>query len=99
MLSPSVRYEFYMNNGHAYYHLGDDSVNFHTCEEGTVSVNGINANSMFSLAKQSLCGHQPVFAELSTGKKQLDEAKEMVTALNNFINSHNQEQSKDDNAN
>tara|TARA_R110001592_G_C12966000_1_gene732799 strand:- start:588 stop:881 length:294 start_codon:yes stop_codon:yes gene_type:complete len=97
MLTPSVRYEFYMNNSHAYYCLGDDSVNFHTCDEGTISVNGINANSMFSLAKQALCGHQPVFSELSTGKKQLDEAKEMVTALNNFIdNSYNPEQTKDD---
>ena len=96
MLSPKVRYEFYMNNGHAYYHLGDDSVNFHACEEGTISVNGINANNMFSLANQALCGHQPVFAELSVSKKQLDEAKEMVTALNNFINSHNPEQTKDD---
>ena len=97
MLSPSVRYEFYMNNSHAYYYLGDDSVNFHTCDEGTVSINGVNADSMFSLAKNALCGNQPLFAELSVSKKNLAYAKEMVVALNNFIdNSHNSEQTNDD---
>ena len=86
-----------MNNSHAYYHLGDDSVNFHSCDEGTVSVNGINADSMFNLAKQALCCQQPLFSELTVSKKNLEYAKEMVTALNNFIdNSYNPEQTKDD---
>ena len=99
MLTPSVRYEFYMNNSHAYYYLGDDSVNFHTCDEGTISANGINADSMFSLCKNALCANQPLFAELSVSTKNLAYAKEMVTALNNFIdNSYNPEQAKDDNA-
>ena len=97
MLSPSVRYEFYMSGCHAYY-LGDDSVNFHTCDEGTISINGMNADSYVQpLCKNALCGNQPLFAELSVSKKNLAYAKEMVTALNNFIdNSHNPEQTKDD---
>ena len=97
MLSPSVRYEFYMSGCHAYYYLGDDSVNFHTCDEGAISINGMNADSMFSLSKNALCGNQPLFAELSVNKKTLASAKEMVEALNNFIdNSYNPEQTKDD---
>jgi len=97
MLTPSVRYEFYMSGCHTYYYLGDDSVNFHRCDEGTISVNGVNADNMFSLAKSALCGDQPLFAELSTSKKNLAYAREMVVALNNFIdNSHNPEQTKDD---
>lgn len=86
-----------MSGCHAYYYLGDDSVNFHTCDEGTISINGMNADSMFSLSKNALCGNQPLFAELSVNKKTLASAKEMVVALNNFIdNSYNPEQTKDD---
>ena len=99
MLSPTVRYDFYISGCHAYYHLGDDSVNFDTCDEGTISINGVNADNMFSLCKNALCANQPLFAELSVSKKNLEYAKEMVTALNNFILfSHNPEQAKDDNA-
>ena len=83
--SPSVMYTYYMRNASAYWAQCDDSLNLHDCEDNTICINGVDANAMFMTCRNALCSKNSVFEELSTKPHVLESAKEMIAALQKYV--------------
>ena len=83
--SPSVMYTYYMRNASAYWAQCDDSLNIHDCEDNTICINGVDANAMFMTCRNALCSKRSVFDELTTKPHVLESAKEMIAALQKYV--------------
>ena len=98
MNAPDITYEFHISNAHAHWSIHSDGVHItESASESGVHVTGVNADAMFAMCRNALaCNREySVFKELSNKPHQLNSAKEMVKALNEYIASQeSQEESK-----
>jgi hypothetical protein len=90
MQAPDITYEFHVQGAHAHWSIHTDGVHItEATSESGVHVTGVNADAMFSMCRNALaCSREySVFHELSNKPHQLASAKEMVKALNEYIQS------------
>ena len=90
MQAPDITYEFHIRGAHAHWSIHSDGVHITESDsESGVHVTGVNADAMFSMCRNALaCNREySVFKELSNKPHQLNSAKEMVKALNTYIES------------
>ena len=90
MQAPDITYEFHVQGAHAHWSIHSDGVHItEATSESGVHVTGVNADAMFSMCRNALaCSREySVFHELSNKPHQLNSAKEMVKALNEYIQS------------
>ena len=86
MLSqPSVMYTYYMQDASVFWAECDDSINLHDNEDNTICINGINADAMFMACRNALCSKRNVFGELKTKDHTINSAKEMIEALQKYV--------------
>lgn len=86
MLStPSVMYTYYMKNASVFWAQCDDSINLHDCEDNTICINGVDADAMFLACRNALCSKRNVFEELTDKDHILTSAKEMIEALQKYV--------------
>ena len=86
MLSqPSVMYTYYMKDASVFWAECDDSINLHDYEDNTICINGINADAMFLACRNALCSKNSVFVELKTKDFTIKSAKEMIEALQKYV--------------
>ena len=83
--SPSVMYTYYMKDASVYWAECDDSINLHDCEDNAICINGVNATAMFMACRNALCSKRNVFEELSDKPHILNSAKEMIEALQKYV--------------
>ena len=97
MLSqPSVMYTYYMKDASAYWAQCDDSLNLHDCEDNTICINGINATAMFMACRNAMCSKNSVFGELKTKDHTIESAKEMIAALQKYVDKNDTTTTEDD---
>ena len=58
------------------------------CTDDTISINGVDADSAFMMCRNMMCSFKPMFSELKADDHQIKYAKEMLTALGNFVAGH-----------
>ncbi len=90
MNAPDITYEFYIQGAHAHWSIHSDGVHItEATSESGVHVTGVNADAMFAMCRNAIaCNREySVFHELSNKPHQLNSAKEMVKALNTYIQS------------
>ena len=86
MLSqPSVTYTYYMKDASVFWAECDDSINLHDYEDNTICINGVDATSMFMACRNALCSNRNVFNELTTKDHVIKSAKEMIEALQKYV--------------
>jgi len=89
MLSqPSVMYTYYMKDASVFWAECDDSINLHDYEDNTICINGVNADAMFLACRNALCSKRSVFAELKTKDHTINSAKEMIEALQKYVDNN-----------
>ena len=90
MQAPDITYEFHISGAHAHWSIYSDGIHITEAEsESGVHVTGVKADAMFAMCRNALaCNSEySVFKELSNKPHQLISAKEMVKALNEYIQS------------
>ena len=86
MLSqPSVMYTYYMQDASVFWAECDDSINLHDHEDNTICIHGVDATAMFSACRNALCSNRNVFNELKTKDHTINSAKEMIKALQKYV--------------
>ena len=86
MLSqPSVMYTYYMKDASVFWAECDDSINLHDYEDNTICIHGVDATAMFMACRNALCSNRSVFAELKTKDNTINSAKEMIEALQKYV--------------
>ena len=83
--SPSVMYTYYMKDASVFWASCDDSINLHDYEDNTICINGIDADAMFMACRNALCSKNSVFEELKTKDRTIESAKEMIAALQKYV--------------
>tara|TARA_R110001606_G_scaffold229108_1_gene377093 strand:- start:450 stop:704 length:255 start_codon:yes stop_codon:yes gene_type:complete len=63
----------------------DNSINLHDYEDNTICVNGVDADAMFMACRNALCSKTSLFEELKTKKRTVESAKEMIEALQKYV--------------
>ena len=97
MLSqPSVMYTYYMKDASVFWADCDDSINLHDYEDNTICINGVDANSMFMACRNALCSKRNVFEELTDKPHIIDSAKEMIAALQKYVDKNDTTTTEDD---
>ena len=94
---PSTLYTYHIADASAFWHMCDDSLNIHGdgCDDG-ICIHGVKADTFFQMARNGMCCNQPCFNELSNKPYQLDMAKEMRTALDNYIKAQEANEKSDE---
>ena len=99
MRAPEISYEFYIKDAHPHWSIHCDAIHITECgdSEGGVTVNGVNANAMFMMCRNALaCKHEySIFKELSNTPQQVDRAKEMIAALQSFVDANTTKETDD----
>ena len=95
MLSPTVSYTFFLKDAHMFYCKHDDSMNFCADDEGRVEIAGISARTMFTCARNALCGGDNILKELEGKPYQLEAAREMIEALEGFLDAYKTDETND----
>ena len=83
--SPSVMYTYYMKDASVFWAECDDSINLHDCEDNTICIHGVDADAMFMACRNALCSWASVFGELKTKDHTIKSAKEMIEALQKYV--------------
>ena len=97
MLSqPSVMYTYYMKDASVFWADCDDSINLHDYEDNTICINGINATAMFMACRNAMCSKNSVFGELKTKDHTIESAKEMIAALQKYVDKNDTTTTEDD---
>ena len=94
MNAPDLTYEFYIRDAHAHWSIHSDGIHITECDsESGVTVNGVKADKMFMMCRNALaCKREySVFHELSNKPYHINAAKEMIAALQSYVD----EQTKD----
>ena len=100
MLSqPSVMYTYYMKDASVYWAQCDDSINLHDYEDNTICINGVDADAMFGACRNALCSKNSVFKELKTKKHTIAQAKEMIKALQEYVDNNDTTTTEEEDAN
>jgi hypothetical protein len=84
---PDTLITYRIKDASIFWHICDDSINVYdtSCEDG-ICIHGIDANAIFQMMRNAMCASQPCFKELRNADYQVDQAKEMITALTNYVN-------------
>jgi hypothetical protein len=84
---PDTLITYRIKDASIFWHICDDSINVYdtSCEDG-ICIHGIDANAIFQMMRNAMCANQPCFKELRNADYQVDQAKEMITALTNYVN-------------
>ena len=85
---PSVMYTYYMKNASVFWAQCDDSINLHDYEDNTICINGVDADAMFNACRNALCSKNNVFGELKTKDHTIAQAKEMIVALQEYVDNN-----------
>ena len=86
MLSqPSIMYTYYMKDASIFWAECDNSINLHDYEDNTICINGVDSNAMFTACRNALCSKNSVFGELKTKDHTIKSAKEMIEALQKYV--------------
>jgi hypothetical protein len=88
MNAPDIIYEFYIKDAHARWSIHTDGICITECDnESGVTVNGVTADKMFMMCRNALaCKREySVFKELSTQPYNINAAKEMIAALQSYV--------------
>lgn len=78
-------YTYYMKDASVFWAQCDDSINLHDYEDNTICINGISADAMFLACRNALCSKTSVLKELKTKKHTVESAKEMIEALQKYV--------------
>ena len=103
MQAPDLKYEFFIKDAHAHWCIHDDSVNItETTSDSGVVITGVKAEAMFMMARNALaCKHEySVFEELVPKPYHINAAKEMIAALQSFVDDNTKDEdntNKEDN--
>jgi len=103
MNAPDVTYEFYIKDAYAHWSIHSDSIHIsESASESGVNVCGVKADQMFMMCRNALaCNRQySVFHELSNKPSQVESAKEMIAALQSFVDDNTKDEdntNKEDN--
>ena len=83
---PATLITYHVNNGSIFCHICDDSINVYdtSCEDG-ICIHGIDANAIFQMCRNAMCSPSPVFKELRNADYQVEQAKEMINALQLYL--------------
>lgn len=89
---PTTRIEYHMNDAGCFWSDRDDSITvYNTGTDDSISISGVDADSIFRMCRNLMCAHDTVLDELADNKYALDYAKEMRNALTQFIESKDSE--------
>jgi hypothetical protein len=95
MNAPDVTYDFYIKDAYAHWSIHSDSIHIsESASESGVNVAGVKADQMFSMCRNALaCNRQySVFHELSNRPPQVEQAKEMIAALQLFVDENTKDE-------
>ena len=92
MISPTVSYSFRLSGSHMFYCTHDDSMNFCTDDDSRLEVSGINADQMFTCVRNALCCGDNILKEVQGKSYQLKAARDMIEALEGFIDAYKKEE-------
>lgn len=98
MRPPDITYEFYIKDAHAHWSIHNDGIHITECDsEDGVIVTGVSAAAMFMMCRNALaCKREySVFHELSNKPYHLKAAKEMIDALQSFVDSNTSKETDD----
>ena len=98
MRAPEISYEFYIKDAHAHWSIHCDGIHITECDsESGVSVNGVNADKMFMMCRNALASRREysVFHELSNKPSNINSAKEMIAALQSFVDANTTKETDD----
>ena len=84
---PDTLITYRIKDASVFWHICDDSINVYdtSCDDG-ICIHGIDADAIFQMMRNAMCASQPCFKELRNADYQVDQAKEMITALTNYVN-------------
>ena len=86
---PSTHITYHIKDASCFWSIHDDSINvYDPCTDDTISINGVDADSAFMMCRNMMCSFKPMFSELKADEHQIKYAKEMLTALGNFVAGH-----------
>ena len=98
MNAPDISYEFYIKDAHAHWSIHSDGIHITECaSESGVLVNGIKADAMFMMCRNALACRREysVFHELSNKPSNIESAKEMIAALQSFVDANTTKETDD----
>lgn len=88
MQAPDLKYEFYIKDAHPHWSIHSDTIQINECDSTSgVIVDGVTADNMFMMCRNALaCKREySVFHELSNKPQHIQSAKEMIAALQLFV--------------
>ena len=88
MNAPDVTYDFYIKDAYAHWSIHSDSIHIsESASESGVNVCGVKADQMFAMCRNALACNRKysVFHELSNNQRHIESAKEMIAALQSFV--------------
>ena len=92
MQAPTVSYTFFLKDAHMFYCKHDDTMNFIADDESRVEIAGISARTMFTCARNAFCAGDNILKELEGKPHQLEAAREMIEALEGFLDAYKKEE-------
>ena len=95
MNAPDVTYDFYIKDAHAHWSIHCDGIHITESDsESGVTVNGVNADKMFMMCRNALaCKREySVFHELSNKPYNINAAREMIAALQSFVDDNTKDE-------
>ena len=101
MQTPDITYEFYIKDAHVHWSIHSDGIHItESASESGVMVNGIKADAMFMMCRNALaCKREySVFHELSNKPYHINAAKEMIAALQSFVDANTTKETDDSTA-
>ena len=92
MLSPTVSYGFHLKDSHMFYYGADNTMNFSNENDERIEISGIKEEQMFICARNALCAGDNILKQLSGKPFQLEAARDMIEALEGFIDAYKKEE-------
>lgn len=84
---PDTLITYRIKDASIFWCLTDNSINVYdtSCEDG-ICIHGIDANAIFQMMRNAMCNcPSPVFKELRNADYQVEQAKEMINALQLYL--------------
>lgn len=91
MQTPDITYQFYIKDAHVHWSIHTDAIHItESASESGVTVNGVKADAMFMMCRNALaCKREySVFHELTNKPYNIKAAKEMIDALQSFVDAN-----------
>ena len=95
MNAPDLTYDFYIKDAYAHWSIHSDSIVITECDsESGVTVNGVKADKMFMMCRNALaCKREySVFKELTNKSYNINAAKEMIAALQSYVDDNTKDE-------